>query len=49
MKIRGRKFGDFVFPENLMDDRRFDRAKFFRWITQKNEEAKDIIVAKRSN
>ena len=49
MKIKGRKFGDFVFPENLMDDRRFDRAKFFRWITQKNEEAKDIIVAKRSN
>ena len=47
--IKGRKFGDYEFPINLMDDKRFDRAKFFRWIVQKNGEAKEVIEAKRAS
>ena len=47
LKIEGRKFGDFEIPENLMDDKRFDEAKFYRWITMKNKEANEIIEAKR--
>ena len=27
--IKGRKFGDYEFPINLMDDKRFAREKFF--------------------
>ena len=49
MMIKGRKFGDYEFPINLMDDKRFDRAKFFRWIVQKNGEAKEVIEAKRAS
>ena len=45
-KIKGRKFGDFKIPEDLMKDARFDRAKFFRWVTTKNKEAKGFIDAK---
>ena len=30
LKIEGRKFCDFEIPENLMDDKRFDAAKFDR-------------------
>ena len=35
-KIEGRVFGDFDFPENIMDDQRFDRATFYRWVAKKN-------------
>ena len=47
--IKGRKFGDYEFPINLMDDKRLDRAKFFIWIVQKNGEAKEVIEAKRAS
>ena len=47
IKTKGRKFGTFEFPENVMDDKRFDRAKFYRWIAQKNMEAKEVIAAKK--
>ena len=47
LKIEGRKFGDFELPENLMDDKRFDEAKFYRWITMKNKEANEILEAKK--
>ena len=46
LKIEGRRFGNFEFLENLMDDKRFDRAKYYRWIAKKNEEAKVVIEAK---
>ena len=48
LKIKGRKFGTFELPENLMDDGRFDRAKFYRWVSMKNEEAGEIIEAKKT-
>ena len=48
LKIPGRLFGTFDLPENIMDDKRFDQAKFYRWVVQKNEEAKDFIEAKIS-
>ena len=46
-KIEGRVFGDFDFTENIMDDKRFDQASFYRWVARKNEEAKELIEAKR--
>ena len=46
-KIEGRQFGSFDLPENIMDDERFDQARFYRWIVQKNEDAKELIEAKR--
>ena len=49
LKIKGRRFGDFKLHEDLMNDKRFDRAKFFRWITNKNKEAKEIIEAKNAS
>ena len=47
MKIEGRTFGDFQFPENLMEDDMFNRAEFYRWLGTKNKEAKAVLVAKR--
>ena len=46
-KEEGRRFGDIEFPENLMDDSRFDKTQFYRWVASKNEEAKAVIEAKR--
>ena len=45
-KIEGRTFGSFALPENLLDDKRFDKASFYRWIANKNEEAKEVLEAK---
>ena len=47
LKIKGRTFGDLDLPENLFDDKIFDRAQFYRWITGKNEEATAVIKAKQ--
>ena len=47
IKIVGRRFGNFELEDNIMDDERFDRAKFYRWIAKKNEEAKEVIDAKK--
>ena len=46
-KTQGRQFGDIKLPENIMDDKRFDKTQFYRWIASKNEEAKDILEAKK--
>ena len=37
--VLGRKFGDLKFPENLLNLEKFDKAKFYRWVVQKNKEA----------
>ena len=47
MKIEGRTFGNFELPENLMDDDRFDKVGFYRWIVNKNKEMKSVIKAKK--
>ena len=47
LKIKGRTFGDLNFPEDLMDDKRFDKVEFYRWIVDKNKEAKKVLRAKR--
>ena len=47
MKIEGRPFGDFDFAEDIMEDKRFDKAEFFRWLTTKNKEAMSALSAKK--
>ena len=47
LKIEGRKFGSFEYPENLIDDEMFDQAKFYHWIAKKNGEGREIIEAKK--
>ena len=39
-KLKGRKFGQYDLPQNLYDH--FDRAQFYRWISNKNKEMADI-------
>ena len=48
MKINGRAFGDINIPENLMDDERFDKVGFYRWLVLKNNDAKSVLKAKRN-
>ena len=43
----GRVFGSFEFPENILDDEKFDKAQFYRWIAEKNLEARDVEYAKQ--
>ena len=45
--IDGREFGHYVYPENILDDEIFDKSKFYRWIANKNDEAKGIIELHR--
>lgn len=44
--IEGRTFGDIMFPKNLMDDDRFDKVQFYRWLVHKNNEAKSALRAR---
>ena len=46
-KVEGRAFGDFKYTENLMDDKRFNKVEFYRWLVGKNKEAKTALNAKR--
>ena len=46
-RIRGRTFGDYNLPENILDDERLKNAGFFRWLLNKNKEAKNIIQARQ--
>ena len=43
----GRKFGDLKVPRNVMDDPRFDKTRFYRWIAMKNDEAGGVLEAKK--
>ena len=45
-QILGRKFGNYKYPENIMDDERFCVAGFYRWLITKNEEAAKVLKAK---
>ena len=47
VKVSGRTFGNLDFKENLMEDDRFEKAEFYRWIVEKNKEAKSVLKAKR--
>ena len=47
LKISGRGFGSLKFSEDLMDDKRFDKVKFYRWIASKNREAQSVLFAKK--
>ena len=42
--IKEREFGDYDLPSNLLDH--FDQAKFYRWISEKNIEATNILDSK---
>ena len=46
IKKEGRRFGDFELTEDIMDDKRFDKTQFFRWIASKNKEAMGVLEAK---
>ena len=43
----GRKFGNFKLPEDIMDEKKFDKTQFYRWIALKNQEARDVTEAKK--
>ena len=47
VKIPGRAFGDLSFSEDLMEDKRFNKIEFYRWIVTKNKEAKSVLNAKK--
>ena len=46
-KIRGRAFGNLEFNEDLLEDDRFNQIEFYRWIVNKNKEAKSVLNAKK--
>ena len=46
--IPGRKFGDFKLPVDITQDKRFDKANFYRWLTSKNKEAKSVQSTARN-
>ena len=43
----GMKFGNFKLPEDIMDEKKFDKTQFYRWIALKNQEARDVTEAKK--
>ena len=47
LKVAGRGFGDLKFSEDIMDDERFNKVEFYRWIASKNKEAKTVLSAKK--
>ena len=46
-RVKGRPFGNLTFNEDLMDDERFNKVEFYRWIVTKNKEAKTVLSAKK--
>ena len=46
-RVLGRSFGNLTFSEDLMDDERFNKVEFYRWIVNKNKEAKTVLSAKK--
>ena len=47
VKVSSRTCGNLDFKENLMEDDIFEKAEFYRWIVDKNKEAKSVLNAKR--
>ena len=47
VQVSGREFGDVDFGKDLMEDDRFDKTEFYRWIVAKNKEAKSVLTAKK--
>ena len=47
VKVSGRKFGNINFGKDIMEDDRFDKTEFYRWIVAKNKEAKSVLAAKQ--
>ena len=47
LKVKGRVFGNLRFCEDLMEDEKFNKVEFNRWLVSKNKEAKITITAKR--
>ena len=41
--VPGRKFGGLTYPENLLDSDKFNKARFYRWLTQKNRDAVGVF------
>ena len=46
-RLPGRTFGDIKYPANLLDDEKFNKSAFYRWLIQKNKEAKSELRAKK--
>ena len=44
----GRRFGDYELPADITQDKRFDKANFYRWVTNKIKESKSIHEASNS-
>ena len=47
--ISKRGFGNLKYPDNFLDSDVFDKALFFRWITQKNREAEGTFQCAQTN
>ena len=46
--VPGRKFGGLTYPENLLDSDKFNKARFYRWLTQKNRDAVGVFRGSKS-
>ena len=42
VKKEGRSFGHYELPANVMEDKRFDKSRFYRWINSKIKENKRL-------
>ena len=47
LKVKGRAFGNLRFCEDLMEEDKFNKVEFNRWLVSKNKEARTMITAKR--
>ena len=47
--VSKRKFGNLKYPDNFLDSDIFNKALFFRWITQKNREAEATFQCAQAN
>ena len=48
-RIKGRTFGDYNLPENILEDERLRNAGFYRWVLNKNNEAKSLLKARKGD
>ena len=47
--VSKREFGNLKYPDNFLDSDIFNKALFFRWITQKNREAEATFQCAQAN
>ena len=48
LKVHGRIYGDFNLRENIMNDNRFDNVPFYRWLSTKNKEMRNVLNTRKA-